>query len=271
MFHGQRLKSATSDYDQRHVIAFRPISAAACSWSYDKINCCISTFHDPPNGSWQKVCRMPKSRWFSPVLRTATRQKILKKPVVGFFPFLVALSSCRSACCSARKLAANEPTARSHQSNKSHSGLKLSSYAWNLALHSNTQHQHHHHHGSATHSLIRSPAGSTSIIEQLCLPRSKFSDTSSQIVIKLIMNAAKRKMRRKPTNDPSNERMYRCPTLNSEHFRVYWFVVATRPDTRYKLYLETQTEKASCQTTAHIIRHCCGVLWFGRHHTSVRT
>ena len=33
---GQMLKSATSDYDQRHVIAFRPISAAARSWSYDK-------------------------------------------------------------------------------------------------------------------------------------------------------------------------------------------------------------------------------------------
>ena len=36
MFHGQTLKCATSDYDQRHVIAFRPISAAARSWSYDK-------------------------------------------------------------------------------------------------------------------------------------------------------------------------------------------------------------------------------------------
>jgi len=35
MFHGQTLKSATSDYDQRHVIAFRPISVAARSWSYD--------------------------------------------------------------------------------------------------------------------------------------------------------------------------------------------------------------------------------------------
>jgi len=39
MFHGQMLKSATSDYDQRHVIAFRPISAAARSWSYDKTRC----------------------------------------------------------------------------------------------------------------------------------------------------------------------------------------------------------------------------------------
>ena len=39
MFHGQTLKSATSDYDQRHVIAFRPISAAARSWSYDN-GCC---------------------------------------------------------------------------------------------------------------------------------------------------------------------------------------------------------------------------------------
>jgi len=35
--HGLRLKSATSDYDQRHVIAFRPISAAARNWSYDKL------------------------------------------------------------------------------------------------------------------------------------------------------------------------------------------------------------------------------------------
>jgi len=34
---GQTLKSATSDYDQRHVIAFRPISVAARSWSYDKM------------------------------------------------------------------------------------------------------------------------------------------------------------------------------------------------------------------------------------------
>jgi len=39
MFHGQTLKCATSDYDQRHVIAFRPISAAARSWSYDKFEC----------------------------------------------------------------------------------------------------------------------------------------------------------------------------------------------------------------------------------------
>jgi len=38
MFHGQTLKSATSDYDQRHVIAFRPISAAARSWSYNNTN-----------------------------------------------------------------------------------------------------------------------------------------------------------------------------------------------------------------------------------------
>jgi len=37
MLNGQTLKSATSDYDQRHVIAFRPISAAARSWSYDNI------------------------------------------------------------------------------------------------------------------------------------------------------------------------------------------------------------------------------------------
>jgi len=39
MLNGQTLKSATSDYDQRHVIAFRPISVAARSWSYDKIAC----------------------------------------------------------------------------------------------------------------------------------------------------------------------------------------------------------------------------------------
>ena len=38
MFHGQTLKCATSDYDQRHVIAFRPISAAARSWSYDNFD-----------------------------------------------------------------------------------------------------------------------------------------------------------------------------------------------------------------------------------------
>jgi len=44
MLNGQTLKSATSDYDQRHVIAFRPISAAACSWSYDK-KCCHSFVH----------------------------------------------------------------------------------------------------------------------------------------------------------------------------------------------------------------------------------
>jgi len=36
MLHGQTLKSATSDYDQRHVIVFQPISVAARSWSYDK-------------------------------------------------------------------------------------------------------------------------------------------------------------------------------------------------------------------------------------------
>jgi len=38
MLNGQTLKSATSDYDQRHVIAFRPISVAARSWSYDNSN-----------------------------------------------------------------------------------------------------------------------------------------------------------------------------------------------------------------------------------------
>ena len=41
MFHGQTIKCATSDYDQRHVIAFRPISAAARSWSYDNIKCVV--------------------------------------------------------------------------------------------------------------------------------------------------------------------------------------------------------------------------------------
>ena len=35
MLNGQTLKCATSDYDQRHVIAFRPISEAARSWSYN--------------------------------------------------------------------------------------------------------------------------------------------------------------------------------------------------------------------------------------------
>jgi len=39
MLNGQTLKSATSDYDQCHVIAFRPISVAARSWSYDNTNC----------------------------------------------------------------------------------------------------------------------------------------------------------------------------------------------------------------------------------------
>ena len=39
MLNGQTLKSATSDYDQRHVIAFRPISVAARSWSYDNKQC----------------------------------------------------------------------------------------------------------------------------------------------------------------------------------------------------------------------------------------
>jgi len=39
MLNGQTLKSATSDYDERHVIAFRPITVAARSWSYDKCKC----------------------------------------------------------------------------------------------------------------------------------------------------------------------------------------------------------------------------------------
>jgi len=38
LLHGHTLKSATFDYEQRHVIAFRPISVAAHSWSYDKSN-----------------------------------------------------------------------------------------------------------------------------------------------------------------------------------------------------------------------------------------
>ena len=43
MLHGHTLKSATCDYDQRHVIAFRPISIAARSWSYDNSRCCNLT------------------------------------------------------------------------------------------------------------------------------------------------------------------------------------------------------------------------------------
>jgi len=39
MLHGQMLKSAMSDYDQRHVIAFRPISVAVHSWSYNNNMC----------------------------------------------------------------------------------------------------------------------------------------------------------------------------------------------------------------------------------------
>jgi len=44
MLHSQMLKSATSDYDQRHVIAFRPISVAARSCSYDKYICFSTKF-----------------------------------------------------------------------------------------------------------------------------------------------------------------------------------------------------------------------------------
>jgi len=51
MFHGQTLKSATSDYDERHVIAFRPISVAARSWSYDKWKC-ISAYRVLVMESW---------------------------------------------------------------------------------------------------------------------------------------------------------------------------------------------------------------------------
>jgi len=51
MLNGQTLKSATSDYDQRHVIAFRPISVAARSWSYDKVlyatHTCIHKWNEP--------------------------------------------------------------------------------------------------------------------------------------------------------------------------------------------------------------------------------
>ena len=36
---GHMLKSATCDYGQRHVIAFRPISVAAHSWSYGNTAC----------------------------------------------------------------------------------------------------------------------------------------------------------------------------------------------------------------------------------------
>ena len=38
LLHGHTLKSAAFDYEQRHVIAFQPISVAARSWSYDKSN-----------------------------------------------------------------------------------------------------------------------------------------------------------------------------------------------------------------------------------------
>jgi len=44
MLHGHTLKSAMSDYDQRHVIAFRPISVAARSWSYDNEYLCMSFY-----------------------------------------------------------------------------------------------------------------------------------------------------------------------------------------------------------------------------------
>ena len=43
MFHGQTVKSAMSDYDQRHMIAFRPISVAERSWSYDNNVCIMSS------------------------------------------------------------------------------------------------------------------------------------------------------------------------------------------------------------------------------------
>jgi len=36
MLHGHMLKSATSDYDQRQMIVFRPISIEARSWSCNK-------------------------------------------------------------------------------------------------------------------------------------------------------------------------------------------------------------------------------------------
>jgi len=44
MLNGQTLKCATSDYDQRHVIAFRPISEAARSWSYFNIQYCTTYY-----------------------------------------------------------------------------------------------------------------------------------------------------------------------------------------------------------------------------------
>jgi len=37
--HAQECNCTTSDYDQHDVIAFRPISVVACSWSYDTKNC----------------------------------------------------------------------------------------------------------------------------------------------------------------------------------------------------------------------------------------
>jgi len=40
VLHGHTLKSAMSDYDQRHVIVFQPISLAARGWSYDRCRCC---------------------------------------------------------------------------------------------------------------------------------------------------------------------------------------------------------------------------------------
>jgi len=43
VLHGHVLRSATSDYHQRHVIVFRPISVAARSWSYNKLLCYITT------------------------------------------------------------------------------------------------------------------------------------------------------------------------------------------------------------------------------------
>jgi len=73
MFHGQTLKCATSDYDQCHVIAFRPISAAARSWSYDNYcyymhtKACITATH------WNNPSlQVADSPWDLPVFRRRT-------------------------------------------------------------------------------------------------------------------------------------------------------------------------------------------------------
>ena len=54
MLHSHTLKSATSDYDQRYVIAFRPFSVVARSWSHDKSLC--GTSMSDCNVSLPKCC-----------------------------------------------------------------------------------------------------------------------------------------------------------------------------------------------------------------------